>query len=120
MKERLEELKTPIIISSAAIGLYAIAFSAFPKHMRKMIGKAQDWKCQHDGCDRSFADGWMVEVDHIVSEAKGGTHDFINGQVLCRFHHMVKHLQDGEIGAANLIKSRIEKLGEHNIHWKGK
>ncbi|MGQ0847745.1 MAG: DUF222 domain-containing protein [Actinomycetota bacterium] len=60
-----------------------------PAAMRRAV-IARDRHCQHAGCYRPAR--WC-DIDHITSWLDGGETRLANLQLLCRYHHRLKHLQ---------------------------
>jgi hypothetical protein len=63
-----------------------------PSALRRAV-IARDRHCQHPGCWRPAK--WC-DIDHIVSWQDGGTTSLRNLQLLCRYHHRLKHQPAGE------------------------
>jgi hypothetical protein len=59
-----------------------------PPHLRRAV-IARDRHCQHPGCRRPAK--WC-DVDHILPWSQGGETTLGNLQLLCRYHHRLKHL----------------------------
>lgn len=117
MNERLRHIE--VIKNLISLGLIAVALTtAFSKaNRREWFMREFSAECQH--CDRSWDDGWMLEYDHIDPQANGGGDKLENAQLLCQVCHYKKHVEAGEIGAANLIMSRIQRTQGRNIHYEG-
>jgi len=62
-----------------------------PASLRRAV-IARDRHCQHRGCRRPAK--WC-DVDHLVSWLDGGNTALDNLQLLCRYHHRLKHLKTG-------------------------
>ncbi|HKX75993.1 MAG TPA: DUF222 domain-containing protein [Acidimicrobiia bacterium] len=60
-----------------------------PPALRRAV-IARDRHCQHPGC---FRPARWCDVDHIVSWLEGGETKLDNLQLLCRYHHRLKHLR---------------------------
>ena len=60
-----------------------------PPALRRAV-IARDRHCQHPGCYRPAK--WC-DVDHIIAWQEGGTTRLDNLQLLCRYHHRLKHLR---------------------------
>jgi Domain of unknown function (DUF222)/HNH endonuclease len=58
---------------------------------RRRWKDARDGGCTHPGCDRP--PGWC-EIHHIVHWEDGGATSAENGKMVCRYHHVVRHLRD--------------------------
>ena len=71
-----------------------------PASLRRAV-IARDRHCQHPGCRRPAK--WC-DVDHIVSWLDGGATALDNLQLLCRFHHRLKHLKTGQPPPRKLAK----------------
>lgn len=89
------------------IALGAVSLLAFSKDERVEIGRKVGWRCQTEGCRKSFYNGWLVDIDHKVPVSKGGRDDPANGQVICLSHHAKKTEDDGDFAGARLIRARI-------------
>jgi hypothetical protein len=63
-----------------------------PTALRRAV-IARDRHCTRPGCSRSAR--WC-DVHHIVSWAEGGETVITNLCLLCRYHHTLTHLQEGE------------------------
>lgn len=102
------------------------AMWAFPTALRKEYGNAVGWRCEHEGCKRSFSGGFKMEAHHIVPEVQakkmGWSEAQINAQencaILCLQHHMSAHYELNDWNGARLIDDRIKASGimAHN-HW---
>ncbi|HJR88461.1 MAG TPA: HNH endonuclease [Acidimicrobiia bacterium] len=62
-----------------------------PPALRRAV-MVRDRHCQHPGCDRPAR--WC-DVDHIIPWWQGGETKLSNLQLLCRFHHSLKHKPEG-------------------------
>jgi hypothetical protein len=60
-----------------------------PAGLRRAV-IARDRHCQHPGC---FRPARWCDVDHIVSWLDGGETKLSNLQLLCRYHHRLKHIR---------------------------
>lgn len=90
--------------------------SPFPEQMRKDIGKKRGWKCQYPGCDRTFRNGYFMEVHHRIPSSAGGLNVEDNAEILCIYHHYIRHLalEQSGIGhrSANIVKERWLRKGD--------
>lgn len=88
----------------------------FPEAMRKLIGKKRGWKCQYPGCNRAFRDGYYLEVHHRNPTSAGGADTEDNAEILCIYHHYVRHLELEVMGighnSTNIVKNRWERKGD--------
>jgi len=62
-----------------------------PPALRRAV-IARDRHCRHPGCRRPAK--WC-DLDHKVPWSQGGTTTLDNLQLLCRYHHRLKHFRDG-------------------------
>jgi hypothetical protein len=62
-----------------------------PPALRRAV-MVRDRHCRHPGCDRPSR--WC-DVDHILSWQEGGETKLSNLQLLCRYHHSLKHQRHG-------------------------
>ena len=60
-----------------------------PPALRRAV-IARDRRCQHPGCPRPSK--WC-DIDHIIAWQDGGTTSLDNLQLLCRYHHRLKHFR---------------------------
>jgi len=84
---------------------------SFPRELVKKWGKEDGWKCKH--CGKKWADGWILEADHILPSSLGGKDVRENFQLLCVGCHYRKHkaIEIGGRVSAQLIKTRLDKTG---------
>jgi len=84
---------------------------AFSFAVRKAIGIRDGWKCQNDGCDKSFQNGDMVHASHINHDKSQQNYDSAgNGRIQCVDHHQQYH-QD------HVGNSRKIGLSENGNNW---
>lgn len=87
-----------------------------PNRVRHAVFQKDGYRCRE--CNRSKEDGAILEIDHIVPVAKGGTNDISNLQTLCKECNRGKYTDvwvGGELdynsrGNPFGIKTRKEKL----------
>ena len=65
------------------------------------------WKKREIKSQRPDIPPELLEIDHIVPRSKGGSDDEENLEALTIYEHITKHYQAGEMGAVNLIYSRM-------------
>ena len=66
-----------------------------PPALRRAV-IARDRHCQHPGCHRPAK--WC-DIDHIIAWQHGGPTTLDNLQLLCRYHHRLKHLRSESKGS---------------------
>jgi len=66
------------------------ARKAFPISVKRLVWKRSQGQCcfQHQG--RRCSSRFQLEIDHVISLAKGGAHSIENLQLLCRQHNQQK------------------------------
>ena len=85
-----------------------------PNRVRHAVFQKDGYRCRE--CNRGKEDGAILEIDHIVPVAKGGTNDISNLQTLCKECNRGKYTDawvGGELDSnGNIfgIKNRKEKL----------
>lgn len=84
--------------------------------MRKEAGAKRGWKCEHVGCNRTYANGWIMECHHELPSSNGGKDTFENMLIVCTEHHMILHEQLNETGfghpeSARMVRERLNRTG---------
>lgn len=88
---------------SLAVGITALATTAFSFDVRRQIGKRANWHCEEDGCEKSFQTGWMVQAAHKRNHHKRDDplyNDPSSGRCLCIEHHLQEHEAGTNLGKA--------------------
>lgn len=99
------------MIIVAAILIVVIGSFALTRGQRVQVLKRDKFECQADDCDRTWDDGYMLEVHHIVPSHMGGDDDQSNLTTLCRTDHEEVHRDMGDHHSADLISERISRKG---------
>ena len=86
------------IINTVAIlgGIFFVSQLAFSRKVRKEIGQKNNWTCQADDCDKSFATGWMVHASHDPEHHHKSDPKYdhpSSGDIRCIEHHLEQHLE---------------------------
>jgi hypothetical protein len=58
---------------------------AIPAQTRKLVWSRANGKCQYPGCSSTY----LLEVEHQIPFAKGGTHEPDNLMLYCRMHNVL-------------------------------
>ena len=99
------------MIIVAVILIVAIGFFALTRGQRVQVLKRDNFECQADDCNRTWDDGYMLEVHHIVPTHMGGDDDQSNLITLCRTDHEEAHRDMGDDYSADLVADRIQRKG---------
>ena len=87
--------------------------------------RARDGYCVFPGCNHS---AWASDIDHVTeynhqNPADGGRTTPLNGNVKCRFHHLLKTfggwLDDQYLGPDGLTHTKIVTPGGYSTHGHG-
>lgn len=79
---------------SLILGVLVLSQFAFSKNSRKIIGERDGWACTTDGCDKSFAKGFMMHAAHNPEHhdpADPLYDDPSSGAIQCVDHHLAQH-----------------------------
>ena len=90
-----------------------------PPALRRAV-IARDRHCQHPGCYRP---AMWCDIDHILPWYLGGETKLSNLQLLCRYHHRLKHRRlragpNGPFGRPSRHESPDRDLPTHRHHLK--
>lgn len=81
---------------------------AFSKGIRKIMFARDKGKCQWPGCNKDFADGWMLHAAHYDHDHNSPSYDCLdNGRMLCIEHHIMDH---------EALYNRARTQDERNAH----
>lgn len=86
-----------------------IVYLALSRWQRIDVLKRDNFECVE--CDRTWEDGYMLEVHHIEPSHMGGTDEQENLETRCRPCHEQAHLDIDDKHSANLIADRIKRKG---------
>ncbi len=92
-----------------AIGAVFISELAFSRPQRHEMGSARGWQCERPRCGKRYADGWMLEFNHVIPLEEGGTDTEDNAELLCLYHHLDFHKKRGDFSAWRSIEARMLK-----------
>lgn len=102
---------------------FPILALAFTKAIRDFIFRRANGRCEYDGCNKSFFDGWLVDCAHLP-DVVGLPHDHDHpryndpsaGKLVCLEHHL--EMDRGDQAAEYLISKRIrDTFGGRTIKW---
>ena len=91
------------------LGVVALSELAFSRPQRHAMGSVRGWECERKGCGKRYADGWMLEFNHVIPLEEGGTDTEDNAELLCLYHHLNFHKKRGDFRAWRSIEARINK-----------
>lgn len=100
-----------------ALTTLAVTELAFSRPQRKRIGDLKGWKCEVEGCNRRFQDGFMIEFNHKIPLSEGGEDTDENAELRCVEDHYKFHLERGDIKAARIIKHRLDRDKGRTWSW---
>jgi hypothetical protein len=80
-----------------------------PPALRRAV-IARDRHCQHPGCRRPAK--WC-DIDHKIPWSKGGETNRANLQLLCRFHHRLKHRKADSLTIRKMPTSDLLAFSPH-------
>lgn len=82
-----------------------VCLMAFSPSQRKYMFWRAGAKCEANGCDRTWEDGYMLEAHHIKPLHEGGTDNVTNGEMLCVRDHAKAHER---------LAEKATREGRHN------
>ncbi|MEK0325940.1 MAG: hypothetical protein QQN63_09580 [Nitrosopumilus sp.] len=109
------------IVSASVMGLWAIAFFAFSKRVRKEIGTRDSWTCVN--CDKQFHDGWMVFASHKPDRHSRSDPMYnhpSSGEILCIDCEQERHSQGTSLGREKdkQAVNKLETVDRRTFKWR--
>lgn len=82
-----------------------------PRKLRHEVFKRDGYRCRECGASKNET---ILEIDHIIPVAKGGTNDINNLQTLCRECNRMKHTDEWVGGETDLevVQNELKNLEE--------